>query len=78
MVVRWERVTLPKGAYRIQNAAVVTSPPLISGHQDCTYNAQFADELISVKALLGLSDGLWLGVMKNVGQFVEVLALLME
>lgn len=78
MVVRWERVALPKGAYRIQHAAVISPPPRLEGHQDCTYSAQFLDELISVKALLGLRDGVWLGVMMNMGHFVEVLALLME
>lgn len=78
-VVRWERTNLPKGAYRVSNIEVLALPPDTSGFGDCSYDEQFLDELIWVKAALGMTAGVWVGlILHHSVHAAEVLALLMD
>ena len=80
MAIKWERTRLPKGAYRVSGAKVLDRAPDTTGYEDCSYDEQFLDELISIKAALGISAGvIWAGfVLHGHGPVSEVLALLLE
>lgn len=79
LVIRWERTSLPKGAYRVSRIEQLAVAPDTSGHSDCSYDGQFIDELISVKAALKISAGVWVGlILQHSGEAAEVLALLMD
>lgn len=78
MVVRWERTNLPKGAYRVSGIERLAQAPDTTGFDDCSYDEQFIDELISVKARLGISAGVWVGLILQAGQVAEVLAFLVD
>lgn len=77
-VVRWERRSLPNGAYRISGMKRLEAAPKAHGYSNCSYDGQFLDELICVKESLDLSAGVWAGLMMDMDGFTEVLALLME
>ncbi len=77
-VIGWERVSLANGAYRLQNVSVREDAINFEGYTDCTTNAQFADELGCVKAKLGLTGGIWLGLVMELEAYAQVFALLLE
>ena len=76
LIVKWERISLINGAYRVQKAAIAQGCVIAGTHTDCTYSPQFVDELACVKSLLNLPDGIWLGFAAEKTGFTEVLALL--
>lgn len=76
-IIRWERITLSRGAHRIRNMVAVEDAS-IDGCKDCTYDELFLDDLISVKAALGLSGGVWCGLSSGNEPLVVVIALRME
>lgn len=78
-IIRWERVALPKGAHRIQHIGRVSANEVsASGFKDCSYDEWFIDDLISVKATLGLVGGIWCGLMLGHETMMVVLALRLE
>ena len=79
MVVKWERRSLPNGAYRISGMQMLKNPApaLVQKYDSCSYDEQFHDELTCVKDTMSLPAGVWVGLM-HVGVVTEVLALLME
>lgn len=80
MVVKWERRSLPNGAYRISAMQVLenTPPTLVQKYDRCPYDEQFHDELTCIKEALNLSAGVWVGMMLELDGVTEVLALQME
>lgn len=78
-IIRWERLTLSRGAYRIHNMGVLQGEaPRVDRCKECSYDDWFADDLIYVKAALGLSGGVWCGKVSGEEPRVTVLALRME
>lgn len=78
MVVKWERRSLPNGAYRVSGIQMLDMVPEQHTYNICSYDEQFIDELTCVKESLGLPVGIWAGMMMVAGSVTEVLALLME
>lgn len=80
MVVRWERRSLQNGAYRLSGMQVLqnAAPAVAHGFINCSYDGQFHDDLTCIKEVLGISAGVWAGMMISVGGVTHVLALLME
>lgn len=78
-MIRWERVTLPKGVHRIQRISRVTAGEVsICGLTDCTCAEWFVDDLSVIKAEFGISGGVWCGMASADQQLMAVLALRME
>lgn len=78
-IIRWERVALPKGAHRIQHIGRVRADEVsVSGFKDCSYDEWFIDDLISVKAALGLVGGIWCGLMLCHEPMMVILAMRLE
>lgn len=77
-VIRWERVGLQRGAYRLRGIMFVEPAALEKGYVDCTNDAQFADELSCVKQHFGLTGGVWAGMVMNAGATASIVALLLE
>lgn len=69
---------LPAGAYRLRGILIAEDVPLVEGYVDCTNDVQFADELSCVKQHLGLTGGVWAGLMMDMGATASILALLLE
>ncbi len=77
-VIGWERVSLANGAYRLQKICVREDTINFEGCTECTTNAQFADELGAVKDSLGLTGGIWMGLVIELEAYAQVFALLLE
>lgn len=80
MVVKWERRSLPNGAYRVSAIQVLenTVPTLVQKYDNCSYDWLFHDELTCVKEVMNLSAGVWVGMMLELDGVTKVLALQME
>lgn len=75
-IICWERETLPKGGYRLDNIRQVSEQPDLTGYRDCTHLQLFQDELACVLAKLELAEGMWLGARKVIGDTAYIVAML--
>lgn len=78
MIIGWERRSLPLGAYRLTNIRQLEAAPDLAAYTDCTWEAQFCDELRTVRSRMDAPEGLWMGMKWERSGNSEVIAFLTE
>jgi hypothetical protein len=78
MIIGWERRSLPLGAYRLTNIRQLEAAPELAAYTDCTWEAQFCDELRTVRRRLNVPEGLWMGMKQDHEGYAQVIAFLTE
>ena len=78
-IVSWRRMDLSHGAYSVSEVRVLACSGEISDlYTERIDAAQFADSLTCVKTALGLTGGVWVGMERDHGDYIEVLAIRLE
>lgn len=78
-ILIWRRRDLARGAYRITEARRLSEGRAATDlYTERIDTAQFNDSLACVKAALGVIGGIWTGLEKDAGEYIEVLAIRLE
>lgn len=75
----WHRKDLACGAYSLSNIRTLSGNGVLTDlYTERIDIAQFNDSLACVKSGIGIAGGLWVGMERNAGEHIEVLAIRLE